>query len=411
MRSSGGLSPARLSGFLLVPILSAVAPLIVLPVITGSFGGEAWAAVAVAQSVGSAAAVIVELGWGLNGPQRVARASGRARSQLYALSLVTKTVVLIPLIVPVVIVVPLLAPTQIGNAQIVAVGYLITGLSPVWFFIGEGRPMRILLFDAAPRLVAAIIPAVLIVSLGFGLEAYAVGLLVGGLVPPMIGLYTSRARWRFIRHYGLRRLARVLQSQRAALGGRAASALYIALPITLVGIVAPASLVLFSAVERMMRLGLAVLASVPNSLQSWVGAPPATAHTERRRRVHLALGFNAGLGLIAGLGFTLIAPTASRILFSGTADVDFSVAALAGLVIFITCTSRATGGLGLVAYRRIPSIAVSAVTGACVGVPAILLLAAVGGAAGAFAGEILAESCVLVVQVTALVRAGVFRRS
>ena len=379
--------------------------------ITGSFGGEAWAAVAVAQSVGSAAAVIVELGWGLNGPQRVARARGRVRSQLYALSLLTKAFVLVLLIVPVLVAMQLLAPTQVGNAQIVAIGYLITGLSPVWFFIGEGRPLRILLFDAAPRLIAAIIPAVLIVTLGFGLDAYAIGLVIGGLIPPTIGLFTARARWDFVRRYGARRLLRAIRAQGAALGGRAASALYIALPITLVGIASPASLVLFSAVERMMRLGLALLASVPNSLQSWVGAPPATARAERRRRVHLALAFNAGLGLIAGLGFTWIAPAAARVLFSGTVHVDHSVAALAGLVIFITCTSRATGGLGLVAYRRIPSIAVSAVIGACVGVPAILLLAAIGGTAGAYAGEILAEVCVLTAQVTALVRVGVFRRS
>ncbi|MCG7418785.1 hypothetical protein MHY30_14860 [Microbacterium sp. ACRRU] len=405
------MSPARLIGFLLVPILSAVAPLIVIPVITGSFGGEAWAAVAVAQSVGSAAAVIVELGWGLNGPQRVARARGQVRSQLYLLSLVTKGIVVVLLVAPVMVTMQILAPTEVGNAQIVAVGYLITGLSPVWFFIGEGRPLRILLFDAMPRLIAAVIPAILIVVFDFGLEAYAAGLLVGGLVPPLLGLTTARPPRNFVRRFGLRRLVRAIRAQGGALGGRAASALYIALPITLVGIAAPAALVLFSAVERMMRLGLALLASIPNSLQSWVGAPPATAHVERRRRVQLALVFNAVLGLIAGLGFTWVAPSAARILFSGTTEVDHSIAALAGLVIFITCTSRATGGLGLVAYRRVPAIAVSAVVGACVGVPAILVFASYGGVAGAYAAEILAELCVLAVQVAALARAGVFRRS
>ena len=54
------------------PALSAVTPLIAIPAITSTAGARGWEAYALGLSIGSAACVIIELGWPLTGPQRVA---------------------------------------------------------------------------------------------------------------------------------------------------------------------------------------------------------------------------------------------------------------------------------------------------------------------------------------------------
>ena len=68
--------------YVLVPAMGALIPLLAVPVVTGTFGATAFAALAIGQSVGAAAAVVVDLGWSLNGPQAVARSGPGARRRL-----------------------------------------------------------------------------------------------------------------------------------------------------------------------------------------------------------------------------------------------------------------------------------------------------------------------------------------
>jgi hypothetical protein len=393
----------RLLGFALIPLISALSPLVVIPSITGSLGATTWASVAVAQSVGSAAAVIVELGWGLNGPQRIARMGPRARAQTYALATATKALVFVPLVLPVVIVTSLLAPVDPIAAAWIAVATSLSTLSPAWFFIGAGRPRSILLLDAVPRLAANGLAAIAISVLDAPLAVYPVLLIVGTMTPPVLGWYAARCRLAFLRAMGWRRILRSVRAQNMALQGRLASAAYIALPIAIVGAASPSSLVLFSAAERLQRLVLALLAAFPNALQAWVGAPLSDA--VRSRRIMRAVSANAALGVIAGIGFTLLGGLASQVLFSGEITLPVHLTALCGGVIAITCVSRATGGLGLVALRRLKALRNSALLGACIGPILIWLLSRSFGAAGGLAAEVITELAVLSFQVAVLLRA------
>lgn len=95
-----------------------------------------------------------------------------------------------------------------------------------------------------------------------------------------------------------------------------------------------------------------------------------------------SIWLNAALGVCAGAAFTVATPWASSVLFTGTVQVDWSLAALGGLVLVLVCVSRATGPLALVRYGRIRTITLSAAAAAIVGVPAICILAVVAGAGG-----------------------------
>jgi len=392
----------KLLGFIALPMLSALSPLLALPAITSRYGAEAWGTVAVAQSVGAACAVIVELGWGLNGPQRVARAMEKNRKQIFATALATKTVTFVTMGSIAAGIAVALTPTHPATAALVAVGTAGVGLSSAWYFIGTGSPSRIMTTDSLPRL-AAVVFAAIAISAGWPLFVYGFALLLPSIFAPMISaLLIGTTRGDFIAVRTAQRFRLAIRLQLTALSGRAVSALYIALPITLVSLVAPQAVVVFAAVERLQRMTLTVLQAVPNFMQAWVGT--ASDRPARFRRSRRAILINAALGSAAGCAFTLAAPLACRLLFSGVVELPLELAALGGCVIFTVCASRATGNIALVAAQNIRAISVSAVAGACVGVPAILALSAVLGSRGALLGELAAEITVLGVQLFAVYR-------
>ena len=125
------------------------------------------------------------------------------------------------------------------------------------------------------------------------------------------------------------------------------------------------------------------------------------ARFEASRR---AIVLNAALGAVAGLAYLTLAQPASVILFSGTVDLDASLTLAGAVVVALTCTSRATGGIALVAVRQVRAIAASALWGAVVGVPSILILSFYFGATGGMVGVAIAEIVVLIAQIAALTR-------
>lgn len=389
---------SKVFGFAVPALLSAVSPLLVLPALTSQFGAEAWAQIAVCQSVGLAFAVVVELGWGLNGPQRVARAGAWYRSKLYLQSFWTKGIVFVPALVFSLAVSLILATGSTVVTATVTTAAVLTAFSPVWFFIGLGSPRNAIFLDAVPRVLVSIGCAVAI-SFGAPLWAYGASMLLAALVPPFFGLSVVEIDWRLVR-LSLRRLFYVIRTQVFALGGRVASATYIALPVALVSAVAPGAVPVFAASDRLLRMGLVVLQSVPSMLQSWLGAESTIGG--RYNKSARAVRLNVFVGAFSGIAFTFLAPTASEFVFSGTATVPYWLAGLGGAVMMLTVVSRATGGVALVGMGDIRSIAISALVGCLVGVPVICMLAWQFGAAGAVIGQIVAESSVLAIQCRAL---------
>lgn len=387
----------------MLPALNALAPLLILPVITGRLGVDAWVGVAIAQSVGSAGAVLVELGWGLTGTQRVARQHRDNRLHLIALSTITKLIVLVPAAIGCTVVVIALAPNDTLACIAIAIAGCVASLGATWVYIGLGRASLILLLDTVPRMLGLLIAAAAVIATG-SLWGFAIPVLGSAIVSAVAAHLALGIRARHFRAHPRRRIVFAMRAQGSALAGRALSALYIALPVTLVGAVAPvAEVAVFSAIERLQRMLLTGLQALPNAIQGWVGS--AGDPGERRRRAMTAVWANGGTGIIAGAVAALILPPASRILFSGVADIPPELAALSGLLIAIVSFSRATGGIALVAVGRIGAIAWSALAGAIIGIPGILVLAHLLGAAGGLLGEITAELTVLAVQAFALHRA------
>jgi O-antigen/teichoic acid export membrane protein len=390
-------------GFVIVPMASIASPLLAIPAITSQFGVAGWTAVAVGQSLGASFAVIVELGWSLTGPQRVARQGKTARERSLAVAILTKVIVLLPLAAIAGAFSFLLSADFRWESAAVAVGATTFGLNNMWYYIGTNSASKILITDAMPRVVCVSVAAIAIFAGGPLLLYPLVAVLLPSAISTVLVVIMERLGKSHLAGMTVARLLLVIKFQGTALGGRALSAIYISLPVTLVTLVSPASVPVFSAIERLQRIYMQVLTAVPNMMQNWVGR--STNNKQTLRLARQAICYNALFGLGAGLAFTLALPLLTKIVFADTISVPTELGAVSGFLIAVVCTSRASGSIALVALRRVKTVMLSALAGSAVGIPAILIGATLFGAGGALLGEVFAEIVVLGVQLAAVKRA------
>jgi O-antigen/teichoic acid export membrane protein len=391
-----GRQVGRLALHLLVPALSAAAPLAVIPAVTSIYGASGWAAVAVGLSVGVATAVVAELGWGIVGPQRVARGI-RPPGDLFATAAASKlvaTAILLPVATAVTLAV---VDEHRPAAALVSVGVALGALSPTWYFIGLGRPLLVLLAETVPRVLVSLASAVAIAA-GAPLEVYGAGMVLAAVVT--FGVAPRLGGARLPGAGDFRAVPAVVRSRLVLVVGRGVTTTYKSLAVALLGTVSPGSVAGFAAVDRPLRMGLQVVSAIPDRLQTWVGVPSAElAH----RRSLISLGLNAGLGLVVGIVFAVSMPAVAVVLFTGAVPVSPDLAVAGGVLIAVICASRGAG-LALVSSGRHAHTTTSSIGSAVVGVPGILVLGAHHGALGAVWALVLAETVGLVVQLVVLAR-------
>lgn len=370
--------------FVVVPILGAAAPLAVIPAVTSRFGSDGWAATAIALGIGNAGLILAEVGWGMVGPQRVARSTS-SRAAVYESALASKLVAVIVIAPSCGVVAALVSPAHHLAAALVAAGSVAGALTPSWYFVGIGRPGLVLLCETLPR-VGLIALAAALILVGADLVVYGLAMLLAiGLALILTAragrlvLVPSRAAFRTV--------PSTLRAHATLAAGRGVSTLYTSLPAVFLGLVSPADVATFSAVDRPMRMGFVVLGAVPARLQSWIGTPDRTLGRARSRR---SLLINALLGATAGAAFLVGMPIVAPVLFTGAVVVEPILLALGAAAVLVMCASRGFG-LALVQADRARDITPSVVVAAIVGVPAIILGAALFGAPGAMAGVLVAE--------------------
>jgi hypothetical protein len=385
--------------FAAAPLLGIVSPLLVIPSVTSQFGAAGWSAIAIGMSSGAAGAVLVELGWGLTGPQQVAVLARRDRGHIYLLSSLTKVAVFI-LVAPLVyITAEHLSPAYSVESGLMGVATAAIGLSPAWFFIGTSEPSRVLFTDSIPKVIAAVISALSLFG-GAPLLVYPALFILSALISPALGASMAHIGAHSRVGISANSAFAAVKRQAVALLGRVASSMYLSLPTVLLAVISPTAVASFSAADRLQRMLLATLVVFPNSLQNWIGSSPDLS--VRQHRVRLSIAANSALGATAGLAFAAAGPTLANLVFTGAVPVGWPLSACCGFIIFLTCTSRAVGGLGLVAYKRVGWVTSSAVAGAVVGLALIFWLGHLWGAVGALGAMVAAELVVVVIQVFGL---------
>lgn len=389
----------RFAGFTGAPIISALAPFIILPVVSRIVGDAGWANFSTGQSVGILGMVGVLFGWGVLGPVRVARAgSDHERAAILRESLRSRIPLSI-LVVPAVGVVTWLICSDAYRVESVAVAVVMAagGLTPAWFCIGEGNPRGVMLFDAIPKLVASLIALPVIALTG---QVLWYPILLAVLTLPS---FAAHAWLTISAHahpaHAPRAVLVVLRTlvPTAAIDATGNAYGSTAIPIATAGL-APADASAFASADRAYRIGTLAVVAVANAFQAWV---LDRGVVDARRRHLAALVTHAFLGVLGGAAIALLGPWATGLVFGAKVAAQPVPCMLYGVAFL--CISLATPLIRniLIPASRFRVVLIATVAAAVVGLGIMLMGAQLGSAAMIATGVASSEFTALVILSTA----------
>lgn len=384
----------RVGGFAFLPLFSAVAPLLLLPIISRIGGVDGWASVMTGQALGAFGAIVVSFGWNLAGPPRVAKLGvGAASRHVYAVSIRSRLLVFIIVTPPISSLSAMLsAPDYIADATMMTIAMTFFGLSPGWYAIGIGRPSFLAVYEAIPKLVATGLAAVLLI-MGMSIWTYPMLLLVASAFGVLAFHQRQMGSWWPKPQTGAARSEWPLKSMRLPALVDITGATYAssALPIvsSTSGILVTST---FASADKLYRYGMFGISALANALQAWV--LDRSSHRPIRR--HLAAIF-AHL-FLGGLGFTFLViagPLATELLFGATVAAAAPVCTGFGAAYFFLSASTPLIRNLLLPNGRASVILRATILSALVGVSAMFLGAIAWGGPGAAFGLALSELLIL----------------
>jgi hypothetical protein len=375
-----------------------------LPLLARYGGAEGWVSLAIGQSVGGFAAILIVFGWTLIGPKRIAgKAASEATGQYWA-SLVQRSAIAVVALPLAIIVSAALSPAgHVGLSVSMALAAGLAGFSPAWFWVGSGTPRSMVVFEAIPRLVATL-TAFLALLLTQDLIWYPILLTVSAL----IGYIWFSARVLspdVVKQFPLRYIFSQFKSNILPALTVLTSGAYTSITVGLVTAFTPLrASTEFVSGDKLYRLGTQAIAITGNAFQGWVSEHEDVAVGTKRMRS--ALYLNIALGVAGGLALALIGPWFSALLFSPELAVGTPVMVFFGLAYFWLSVNSALGRLILTPLDLNKAVLISTVAGALLGVPGIVYGASQFGALGAAVAVAGAECVVTLVQLGAL---GIYR--
>ena len=397
----------RILAFAGLPFLSLLTPFLFLPVLARLAGADAWLAIAVGQSVGGFAGLVVALGYNTVGPTMVAQAAPADRPELLRRSLAPRVLLLLPAAAVAAVIAALIAPPSHGlEAALMAIALAFFGVSPSWYMVGLGRASLIVLVDILPRLGATLAAAALLVATG-SVAGYPI-LLIAATLASTVGYAARVVGARALVRVERGEIARTVAEHRSAVAIELSGGAYNALAVAFVGATAaPAAAAAYVSGDKLYRVGQYSASALGNALQGWVVEAGAALFGTR---VRLALLAHVVLGLLGFGAFALLGAPLSDLLFGDAVAIDESTALAFGVATFNIVLGTGIGRVVLVALGARRRFLASVLVGAAVGVPSILLLASAFGAAGGAWGLALGESASVLCQLTFAVLAWRARR-
>lgn len=380
----------RLAGFAGIPILSLLAPFLMLPLVARVGGQDNWASINIGQSVGAFAAICISYGWTMAGPARVAAlVSDDERRRLYVLSLAVRLVLFLAMTPLAVVAGIVLAPPGHADVTVWMVLALATGgLSLTWYGVGTGRPRDIAVYEAIPR-TAAVAVAGILVLLTDNVAYYPIALCVASIVGIAAFMQTIDG-WRLMAELKPQAVRHALLKGRTPALTVASAGVYSTMPVAVVGAQASAADVAsFASADKLYRIMLVPISVLSNTFQGWV-----TKHGVGSvgRRMLIALSAHWLLGLLGFLFLATGGSLATSTLFGSSVAATASTSFWYGVAFLAVAVNTSTGLHILVPSGHTWMVFWSTLVGAGVGIPAMAYFSSSfgseGGALGLAAGEI-----------------------
>lgn len=396
-RSVRGL--ARVAGFAASMGLLAVASLAAIPAMINASGPTAWGGIALGQSIGAIAAVVVAYGWGLSGPAVIAAADDAGRRAEYTASVRVKRLLF-----------PVAGALAAGLAAVIArdlwlyglVGALSAtsiGLTANWFFVGLARPYVLLLVETVPRVLGTatgIVAMVLGSGAVLGVACQLAGMLLAFAVSTVWILRNTTAS------SGPRPTVRqTMLDQRHGLTSTVVSSAYVSAPLVIVSVLAPWAQPLYALADKVQRQINVALGPLITVQQGWV---PRARGRQLHRRARLVLLVGAVLAVGCGLGVMIAGPFLLDWLGGGHVVVPLAVLVLMSAFVTLNVYESTVSKVVLAALGRIPVVSRATLIGATVGLPLVGVGAVWFGAVGALIGVVSGLAVHLVLELVPAIR-------
>ncbi|MGB3909260.1 MAG: polysaccharide biosynthesis protein [Pseudolysinimonas sp.] len=399
MSESAGLV-RRVVAFAGLPFLSLLTPFLFLPLLARIAGADSWLAIAVGQSAGAFAALVISLGYNTVGPTLVARAAPADRPEVLRESLPGRLALAAPAAALAMTVAALVAPQGHGlEAALMALALALSGLSATWFMVGLGRVSHILGYDFAPRIVATAAASGLLVATGVVLW-YPLLLIAAAIVGTLAYLLRTVGRANLRPQRG--DTSRMLRANASAMAIELAGGAYNSLAVTFVGAAAAVGqAAAYVSGDKLYRMSQYAASALGNATQGWVVDDGGTRFAARARRALLSHGI---LGVLAFTAFATLGPWLTGLLFGAEVAIDQLTALGFGAASFGIAMGTGLGRVVLVGLGARRDFLICVLLGAAAGVPAILVLASLYGAAGGAWGLAIGELVSVTAQSIAVLR-------
>jgi O-antigen/teichoic acid export membrane protein len=379
----------RLIGFMVVPALAAVSPLIVLPLVSRAAGPGGWASAIAGESIGTFAAILIGYGWAAIGPALISVAPDDARrARLYRDSVVVR-LLLAAVVLPVLGVVCWLVSSPGSEWLTVLMGTqgALIALSFTWYCAGVGDPRTIIAYDAVPRLLAAAAAAVAIALTGI-VELYP----AAGIAVTVIGTAVFTARL-LRRHPGdwpsMREVPALLRAGLPVAVNDAALSSYSSVPAPLVNVTAvPDAAAGYASADKLFKLGAVLPFTLASAFQAWVGEEQGAA---QRRRLHIALATHGAFGVLGAIVLAAAGYGVSFLLFGAEAAAPVDILVAMGVVFAFLCIRTSMTRHVLFPAGQARLVLRATLVATAVGVPTMIALAIVVGPVGAAIGYAVTE--------------------
>ncbi len=392
----------RMGTFALTVGAGTVVGLLAIPIITRVVGADAWAVQVLVQTLATLFGVIVAFGWGTIGPGLVASHDRKDRPQLFLDSLITRTYLLLVAAPIMMVVLSVLRPREAVFVSIASAAYLMPFVGASWYFVGEGRPMRLFLFDALPQLLGTVAGVGVLVMTG-NFTLLVITQLVFNVCAVVISssVILRDASGQLAPNFSPRNSFRQMAQQRHGVITAATGSFYVNLPMLAVNMVIPAQLASYAIADRLFRFSVTAFSPILQFVQGWIPEGGAGSTNHRIRR---AAQFAPMLGVIGGSLLAGAGPWAAQLLVPGPNNFGYNLSIPVGVSFAAVAVSQVIGLACLVPIGKARELASSTLVGAILGVPLILLGAVNLGVSGVVWGMAVSEVAVAAFQANVLRR-------
>ncbi len=398
----------RLGGFTASVVVSGVVSLATVPFVVVYAGTDSWAAVAVGQSLGAIVGIFTLLGWVQNGPTEVARAAVTDRGSYFARSVYVRCLSLGVTVPAVAVASVLLGTAHVGLCVLSALTILVMNLGASWFFVGEGNPLGLFIFETLPKSVG-IVAGTVALALGAAPVIYGWLGLAGAVCAVVVSwadVFRRNPRDGYVRP-SIRDVGRIVIAQKHGIGTAVLSAVYLSAPLLIVQTMFAGATATFALADKIKQQAMTAYRPASQVAQGWT---PKAGQAEMRRRVQAVAKWTLPLAFAAALSFSAFGPFASHLLSGGHIQIGWGMAVAFGIAFGMNIISLTVGVACLVPLGRESAITASATVGLVTfgvsAVPAGLLLGGVGIACAVAVGQSAVAAYQLAVFTTHMRRLG-----